>query len=272
MGEMLKRQQYIILVSVVLLVIVLFKLPSQTVEKFKLAIGGLFLPLFGFAAATHELQGASRNVLVSKRQLAQENEQLRRKNQQLQIQIEQDAEIWRENERLRALLAWPKQSRLNLKAARVIARDTANWWRTVQINLGSRDGIRTNASVISPEGVLAGRVQSVGATRSEVLLLGDPNLQVSVRVETNGEMGVISAGSSSPQENNMIDLGSLSGASSVRPGDIVITSGEGLIFPAGILVGTVVDVRRKDNGMSTEARVKLAANIGKLEEVWVTAQ
>jgi rod shape-determining protein MreC len=266
---MLKRQQYIILVSVVLLVVVLFKLPSQTVEKFKLAIGGLFLPLFGLAASTHELEGAARYAFVSKRQLARENDQLRHHLQQLQLQLQQDAEIWREDARLRALLGWSKESRANLKAGRVIARDPANWWRTIQINLGSREGICTNCAVVNPQGFLVGRVQSVGSTRSEVILLGDPNLRVAVRVETNGETGVVLSGLSSPRENNMVDLGYLSGASAVRPGQSVSTSGQGGVFPAGISVGTIVDIRHKDNGLATEARVKLSADLGTLEEVWV---
>jgi rod shape-determining protein MreC len=268
-GEMLKRQQYIILVLVVLLVAVLFKLPSQTVEKVKLAVGGLFLPLFGLAASTHELEGVARTALVSKRQLARENDQLRRQNQQLQIQLQQDAEILRQDGRLRALLGWSKESRANLRAARVVARDPENWWRTIQINLGSRDGLHPNYSVLSPEGFLIGRVQSVGGTRSEVILLGDPNLRVSVIVQTNGETGVVFSGPSSPRQNDMVDLGYLSGTSSVRPGQSVITSGEGGVFPAGIPVGTVVDIRHKDNGLATEARVKLSAKLGQLEEVWV---
>ncbi len=268
-GEMLKQQQYIILLSVVLLVAVLFKLPSQTVEKFKLAIGGLFLPLFGLAASTHELEGAARNTLVSKRQVVRENEQLRLQLEELKIRLQQDAEIERENARLRALLGWGRLSRANLKAGRVVARDPANWWRAIQINLGSRDGIRTNCTVLSPEGFLVGRVQSVGATRSEVLILGDPNLRVAVSVETNGETGVVLSRSSSPGENNMVDLSYLSGASSVRPGQSVITSGQGGVFPARIPVGAIVDIRHKDNGLATEARVKLSANLGQLDEVWV---
>lgn len=269
---MLKRQQYIILISVVLLVVAIFKLPSQTVEKFKLAIGGLFLPLFGLAASTHDLEGAARNTLVSKRQLIRENEQLRLQLQQLQIQLQQADAIRHENDRLHELLKWPKAPPANLRAGRVIARDPENWWRTIQINLGTRDRVSNNCPVLSPERFLVGRIQSAGATRSEVILLGDPNLEVHVSVETNGEFGVVLSRSSTPAENNMIDLAYLSGASSVHPGQTVVTSGQGGVFPAGIPVGTVVDVHRKDNGLTTEARVKLSANFGQLEEVWVMVQ
>src|SRR5579872_2892949 len=176
MGEMLKRQQYIIIILVVLLVVVLFKLPSQTVEKVKLAIGGLFLPLFGLAASAHDLEGTARNTLVSKRQLIRENEQLRLQVQQLQVQLQQAESIRAENDRLHELLKWPKAPPANLRAGRIIARDPENWWRTIQINLGTRDHVSNNCAVLSPEGSLVGKIQSAGVTRSEVILLGDPNL------------------------------------------------------------------------------------------------
>jgi rod shape-determining protein MreC len=111
--------------------------------------------------------------------------------------------------------------------------------------------------------------------------LGDPNLRVSAIVLTNtnvrlsasvmtaGETGVVVANSSLPQEDGLIDLDYLSGNSPVRPGQTVVTWGVAGVFPPDIPIGTIVDVRAKDYGLSTEARVKLAANLGALEEVWV---
>ena len=55
----------------------------------------------------------------------------------------------------------------------------------------------------------------------------------------------------------------------MRPGDEVVTWGEGGVFPGGISVGKVVDVPQKDYGMTTEARVRLSANLDALENVWV---
>ena len=66
---MLKKPHYIILVLVVLLVIVLLKLPSETMGKVKLAISGLFLPLFGLTGSVHDLNGKAGEILVSKQQL-----------------------------------------------------------------------------------------------------------------------------------------------------------------------------------------------------------
>jgi rod shape-determining protein MreC len=265
---MLKKSHYIVLVVVVLVVLVLLELPGETMGKVKLAISGLFLPLFGLAGSTHELAGEAREGLTPKRELLREIEQLRGENQQLEIQINQDATVWAENARLRAAAGWQKQTRWRVKLARVIARDPANWWRSLQLDLGARDGVRTNQPVLTSDG-LVGRIQSVSPTRSQVILLGDPDLRVAAIVETNHETGIITAGTSLPQEQGMIDLDLLSGNSPVSPGQSVVTWGAGGVFPAGIPIGRIVDTRPKEDGLSMEARVKLAANLGALEEVWV---
>ncbi|HEX4121826.1 MAG TPA: rod shape-determining protein MreC [Verrucomicrobiae bacterium] len=265
---MLKKSHYIAIVVVVLVVVALLKLPLETMGKVKLAISGLFLPLFGLAGSTHELAGEAQKELTPRRELVREIDQLRRQNQEQKIQLEQDASLWNENARLRAAESWPGQTRWRVKLARVIARDPANWWRSVELDLGARDGIRTNFPVMTSDG-LVGRVQSVSATRCQVVLLGNPELRVAAIVGTNYETGIITAGSSLPQDQGMIELDLLSGNSLVHPGETVVTWGAGGVFPYGIPIGKIVDSRPKEYGLSMEARVKLAANLNALEEVWV---
>jgi rod shape-determining protein MreC len=267
---MVKKSHYIILIFVVLLVLVLLQLPGGSMGKLKLAISGLFLPLFGLSSSTHQWLGQAKDELIPRRELLRQLDQLRLDNQQLQLRLEQDTQLWNENNRLRGQLGWARQNRWRVRLARVIARDPANWWRSLEIDLGSRDGMRTNLAVLTTNG-LVGRLQSVSETRSQVVLLGDPNLRVAAEVggPTNGETGIIGANVSAPQEEGMVDLDLLSGASSVQPGQNVVTWGAGGVFPEGIPIGKIVDARPKEYGLSTEARVKLAANLSALEEVWV---
>ena len=146
-------------------------------------------------------------------------------------------------------------------------RDPANWWRTVQIDLGSRDGVRENLPVLTADG-LVGRVSSVGYTHAQVVLIGDPNCRVSALVENPAhDMGVISPGG--PLDNSLVELSYLSGSANLKPGQNVITSGLGGVFPKGIPIGQIVDARPVEYGLYTEARVKLSANLGALEQVWV---
>jgi rod shape-determining protein MreC len=270
---MLKKSHYIILVFVVLLAVALLQLPGGTMGKLKLAISAPFLALFGLAGSTHETIGQGREALIPRRELLRQNEHLRRQNQELQLRLQQEGQLASENARLRAEAGWARRSPWRVKLGRVVAREPANWWRSLEIDLGARDGLRVNLPVLAPDGALAGRLLSVGETRSKVILLGDPNLRVAAVVATdgltNGETGIIMANSSAPQEDGMIDLGYLSGNSAVRPGQNVVTWGVGGVFPSGITIGKIVDTRPKENGLTIEARVMLAARLGALEEVWV---
>ena len=164
-------------------------------------------------------------------------------------------------------MGWQRQATWKLKLARVVLREPANWWLTVQIDLGSRDGLRVNLPVLTADG-LVGRLSSVSLTRSQVTLLGDPNCKVSARVENETrDAGII--GVSGPLETDLVALGYLSRNANLKPGQNVVTSGVGGIFPAGIPIGKIVDVQPVDYGSRAEARVKLAANLNSLDEVWV---
>jgi rod shape-determining protein MreC len=192
---------------------------------------------------------------------------LRRENQQLRSQAVQSLAIARENDQFRNLLGWQRQSPWRLKLANVVMRDPANWWRTVQIDLGSRDGLRENLPVITSAG-LVGRVSSVSLTRAQIVLIGDPNCRVSATVENPArDIGVIVA--SGPVDTSLVDLTYLASSANLKPGQSVVTSGLGGVFPKGIPIGQVVDSRSVEFGLYTDARVKLNANLGSLEQVWV---
>jgi len=228
----------------------------------------LFLPLFGLANTTQQLPADLADSVLPRRELLQQIDRLRRENDQYKALAVQTAAIARENDQLHSLFGWQQQQApWKLKLANVVMRDPANWWRTVQIDLGSRDGLRENLPVLTAEG-LVGRVSTVGLTRSQVVLIGDPNCHVSALVENPAhDMGIVSA--SGPLDVSLVDLTYLSGSASLKPGQNVITSGLGGVFPKGISVGQVVDSRPVEFGLYTEARVKLSANLGALEQVWV---
>jgi rod shape-determining protein MreC len=265
---MLKRPHYIALGLVVLSALIIMNLPARTAARLKLGLGGLFLPLFGLAGSAQQLAGQAGQALVPRSELIRQNELLRRENEQLRLQSIRAEEAMRENTRLRQLYGWQQQQHWKLKLANVVLRDPANWWRTVQIDLGSRNGLSNNLPVLASTGALVGRISSVSLTRAQVVLLGDPALKVSARVENETrDTGVI--GSSGPLDSELVDMGYLSKSANLKPGQIVVTSGNGGIFPPGIPIGKIVDTHTADYGLRLEARVKLAANLDALEEVWV---
>jgi rod shape-determining protein MreC len=263
---MLKRPQYIALGVVILLTLILLNLPSHTAARLKLAIGSVFLPLFGLANSSDQLANKAGDAITTRTQLLKENETLRRENQELRLGAMQAQETARENARLHQLVGWQPTKAWKMKLGKIVLRDPANWWRTVQIDLGSRDGLRENLPVMTPEG-LVGRIGSVGLTRSTVVLIGDRDIKVAARVVETADIGVI--GATDPWDNSLATLGFLKSNSKLAAGQTVITSGIGGIFPAGIPIGKIADSKQIDYGLAIEARVKLSANLSSLDEVWV---
>jgi rod shape-determining protein MreC len=272
---MFKRQYSIATGLVLLIVLVLLNLPEQPAVRIKLAVGGLFLPLFGIAGSVQNLTQQLGNALVPRSTLLKQLERLRKENEELRQQLMQIQDAWRENAQLRQALGWQRRVPWSLQPARVVGQDPANWWRTMLIDVGSRDQIRPNMSVLTAEG-LVGRIDKVGPDRSSVLMVGDPNCRFSAQVQEPRDKAVVAKGIISPSDSTLdrqlVDLKFVPGGSLLKPGQTVMTGGDGAVFPKGIMVGQIVDVRTNDYGLNLEARVKLVVNLNRLEYVWVLLQ
>ncbi|HUB88062.1 MAG TPA: rod shape-determining protein MreC [Verrucomicrobiae bacterium] len=268
---MLKQKHYLALAAVALVALLVFSLPSGAVARLKLAIGSLFAPLFGLTSLAHQLPVSASDAVLPRGELLQQLESLRRENEQLKVQELQAAATARENDQLRAALGWARQQPWKLKLANVVGRDPANWWQTVEIDLGTRDGVRENAPVLTADG-LVGRILSVGATHSRVVLLDDPECKVSALVEDAvRDTGILKP--REPLDNSFVDLTYLSSSANLKPGQLVVTSGIGDIFPPGIPIGLVAEnAQPVDSGLYATARVKISVDLGALDQVWVLIQ
>jgi rod shape-determining protein MreC len=264
---MFRKPQYVALGLVLVLALIVLNLPDPAAARLKLALGSLFLPLFGLASSAQHLAGNAADAVTPKSTLLKEIGSLRQENERLRLEAAQAREFAHENARLRQQLGWQQQKPWKLKPARVLLRDPANWWRTIQIDAGTRDGLRTNLPVLTPDG-LVGRIASVSVDRAQVVLLGDPNCKVAALVENdNRDQGVL--GQAGPLDSSLLEMNYLNRNALLKPGQNVVTSGEGGIFQKEIPIGTIVDSRPVEYGLYLQARVKLAANPGALEEVWV---
>jgi rod shape-determining protein MreC len=264
---MFKQKNYIAAGIVVLAAVLILSLPPSAASHLKLAIGSLFLPLFGLSNTGGQLPADLADSVLPRRELLRQIATLRKQNQELQLQQVQAQAIAAENDQLRDTLGWARQQPWKMKLANVVVRDPANWWRTIEIDLGSRDGLTANLPVLTADG-LVGRVSSVGLTRSQVVLIGDPGCKVSALVEDDAhDIGVLNA--SGPLAGSLCDLTYLASSANLKSGQQVVTSGVGGVFPKGIPLGQIVDSRQVEYGLYTEARVRLSVNPGTLEQVFV---
>ena len=266
---MFKRPQYIVLAGVALLALVIVGLPKQTAGQVKLALSSLFLPLFGLAGGASKISEKVGVVVLPRRALEAQLAAARKENDELKLELAQATQLQRENGQLRAALAWQQRLPWTLKAAQLVARDPANWWKTAQVNMGSRDGVAPMMAVLTPEGHLVGRVDEVGYTASRIVLLGDPNCRVAARVQETNDKGVIAPGSSTVLDQSLVELTYLPRNSGVKPGHKVFTSGASGFFPQGVYIGQVADVETVGQGLYMEARVKISADLARVDVVWI---
>lgn len=195
-----------------------------------------------------------------------ENERLKAQIEQLNSQQRRVPDVLRENERLKALLGiqeadWTEGRML---AARVIANGPSNYEWTSYLNKGSDDGIRENMAVVSAQG-LVGRTIFVGSNYSKVLLAVDPQHAVGARLTNSSETGVMSGRGLSDLNFEFIDLDA-----QVREGETVVTSGyDRGVYPPGIPIGRVNDVRDAPDALSQTALVTPVVDFSKLDTVLV---
>ncbi len=193
--------------------------------------------------------------------LRQEVEQLRQNNIRL-------TELNSENQRLQALLDYRQNApRFDLVTAAVIGREPGTWFSTIVINRGTDSGLTKDMSVITPQG-LVGHIVSAYETSAKVMLILDPRSAVGGLVQ-RPESRVTGIVVGQAQAAAVPRMTNLARESDVIKGDIIITSGLGGIFPKGIPVGEVYDVKNEEGGLLKYAEIKTAVDFSKLEEVLV---
>ncbi len=197
-----------------------------------------------------------------------QNKMLRNEVVQLRQQNLQAAEYAAENERLRSLLDYKNSSaQFDMVAAKVIGRESATWSSMMTINRGSRDGIAVNMPVVNAQG-LVGKVIEVGPYSSKVQLILDPRSSVGTlvqRVEAR-VAGIVQGDSSNPTMPRMVNIPK---DADVVEGDVIITSGFGGIYPKGLVVGLVDNIKYDSGGLLKIALLETAVDFQKLEDVMV---
>jgi rod shape-determining protein MreC len=199
-----------------------------------------------------------RGVRAENRDLKQEIERLRLE----QVRLSEDAGQAR---RLQSLLGFKEKFVSKTVAAQVIGSSGSEQSRAVYIDKGSRDGIEPDQAVITAEGIV-GKVLHVYDSTSLVLLINDQTSGVGVILEKSRLHGVLRG---TPLGGVAIEK--VMNDESVQAGEHVITSGGDQIFPKGLDVGTVSQVRT-DSESFLNIRIKPSANLSKLEEVLVVTK
>ena len=231
----------------------LWRIDNPRIERLRMEITDRVIP--NFSAVTAPVTSAV-NILRSARsysRIYQQNQELRRELHQMKAWKEAALQREQENARLLDLNNVRLDPKFTKITGVVLADSGSPFRQTVLLNVGRRDGIMDGWAAIDGIG-LVGRIAGVGERTSRVILLTDNSSRIAVSIESNGQRAMIVGDNTSRPPLEFLEA-----PETVRPGDRVVTSGDGGVFPSGLLVGQVTQTQ------SGRLRVRLAADIQKLE-------
>ena len=228
-------------------------------------VSALVSPLITALSVTGDGLRSAAAALPRAGKIEAENRRLRMQMDQMRQRNAALAEGSLESERLRRLLALRARTPQRCVAARVIGRRLSGWPEAIIIDKGRSEGVHPRQAVIAPAG-LVGRIYSASAHTALAIPLTDRNSAAGAVIQRSRDAAILTG------DGDSCEVQYLPLEAQVEPGDVVVTSGLGGIFPKGIMIGTVVAVTRDDTASMKRARVRLSVNLLRLEEVLVLAQ
>jgi rod shape-determining protein MreC len=196
-------------------------------------------------------------------EINKENRILKQSNSELKAQLSAMQELKLENERLNSLLDFQNKNNMELLPSKVIAKDLMPDHQTIVINRGTQNKVKKDMAVISTVGVV-GYVVKTLPTSSQVLMLNDRYAVIDAIVQRSRTRSLIEGTGS-----DFVRLNYLRRDDDVQTGDLIVTSGFNNLFPKGLPIGTVAEIKKDSYGVSQKVVVEPAISKVNLEEVFV---
>jgi rod shape-determining protein MreC len=248
------RRLLVALVCALLVALVLlWRIDNPRAERIRASVIDRVVPSFEWAMAPVTWAGRMAEDFEGYARVYEQNQELRRELQQMKAWREAAIQLEQENARLLDLNQMRLSPDLTYVGGEVLADSGSPFRRSVLLNIGAGDGIRDGWAAMDGLG-LVGRIAGVGPGTARVLLLTDGNSRVPVTIRPSGKQAILS-GDTTP----IPLLEFVEAPEDIRAGDRVVTSGDGGVFPADVLVGQVV------LGTDRRLRVRLAADFERLE-------
>lgn len=228
-----QRSSFVLLMLLSVAIMLIGKADPALYERTRMAVTDIAVPILDIASRPIAAGGELLDEIGRLTAVFEENQGLRLENERLHRWRAVAQGLESENGRLREMLNFTPEPAASYISGRVIGDTGGAFLRSVLVNVGARDGARKGFAVVDNRGLI-GRVAEVGAWSARVLLVTDLNSRIPVLVGESRERSMM-AGDNSDQPL----LAYLPAERSVVPGDLVITSGHGGAFPAGLPVGVV---------------------------------
>ena len=274
----MRDRKYLLWVGLATFFLVLLNLPTSVSSSLRGFFREGMATYQGAATRVWSRFHSTSTAVGNMTDVIRERDRLDREVGVLRTQVRSLQALARENAEFRKLLGYKERLGHRTVACEVIARDDGcGWWQAIRLNRGRKVGISENMPVITPDGVV-GRTTEVSADTCDVLLLSDRSFRLSVRFEQEGSYGILHGGGVSLQGAHGAEVVSIPLPFKanyirkelvVKPGETVVTSGLGGVFPGGLAVGRVVQARPDETGLYQNVEVTPAADLARLQHVLV---
>ncbi|MEL6889303.1 MAG: rod shape-determining protein MreC [Pseudomonadota bacterium] len=252
-GGPLRRLVLAVLILALTSTFLLWRIDSPRVERFRAQVTDRIVPNMDWAMAPVTGTINLFRDFQSYRRIAEQNAELRRELRQMEAWKEAALQLEQENARLLDLNNVRLDPRLTYITGVVLADSGSPFRQSVLLNVGARDGIVEGWATMDGIG-LVGRVSGVAQNTARVIMVTDASSRVPAVIQPSGQKAIVAGDNTAAPPIDFLENPDL-----VRAGDRVITSGDGGVFPAGLLVGQVAE----DPG--GRLRVRLAADYERLE-------
>jgi len=196
----------------------------------------------------------------------EENQYLREKNLQLNLELQSILYAADENEKLRELLDFKRNTSLNIIPSRIINKGIQTNINSLTIDIGSSVGVRPNQAVLTPDGIIGKTIQS-GKNSSLVQSISDNNFRLSVRIMPSGAVGILRW-----YKNNICKIYEVQKNVNISIGDRVITSGFSKIYPPKLPVGYVSGVYDERGSYQKVVNVEIQNDFESIQNVFVVIE
>ncbi len=249
----LRRLLLGIVVLCLLGIFLVWRIDSPRVERFRAQVLDTVVPSMEWAMVpVTALVNLSRDF-QSYQRLSEQNQELRSELRLMRAWKEAALQLEQENARLLDLNNVRLDPRLTYVTGVVMADSGSPFRQSVLLNVGERDGIKDGWATMDGIGVV-GRISGVGADTARVILMTDASSAIPATIQPSGQTALITGDNSAAPTVEFLENREL-----VRPGDRVVTSGDGGVFPGGLLIGQIA----VDPG--GRLRVRLSADFERLE-------
>jgi rod shape-determining protein MreC len=266
---------FVAIITLVLLSLLIFSsIPGSPIASWTGPVSFLTDPVQRtFGRVAERVRGFFSSVREGER-IRLENVELKDENARLQMQVKELEENGRRWEELKAaFLIRDLFSDYELIGASVLTREIGDWFDMFRISAGTRDGIQiddeTSFAVVDAGMNLVGRVYSSDLTSAKIMPVINEGSVISAKLNTAGGSIVRVRGDVILKEDNLCLVDNIADFSVLHIGDEVITSGLGGLFPPGIPIGVIVELRHNDPKVEKTAVLKVYAEYKTMKDVFV---